>query len=278
MDSFILPRTNVTNWYLSSSVLFLSVLSSSFLRLPIPWPSHPTHFHDCAVSAFSSILRGFLDIVSSFLFAGSATISCLSTCRLFHDGANHSIGFFITSPSHCSPHTLSNFFKQDGQAHLYPYFSGHIARSSMEVDPCFFFMSFETEQAYHCLVFPSFHLSHRLYGPRPDFTRKYCIDVVHKSLTLYLPRNIIASVYENIHPECLVCRLHSLFSGIVHSPLTIHSTAQFVECIFKKGICSIPTKCPNSCHSFLLNRTYLSTTDLLAWVPGPSACFFNKIS
>ena len=79
-------------------------------------------------------------------------------------------------------------------------------------------------------------------------------------------------------PECLVCRLHSLFSGIVHFPLTIHSTAQFVECIFKKGICSTPTKCPNSCHSFLLNRTYLSTTDLLAWVPGPSACFFNKIS
>ena len=82
MDSFILPRTNVTNWYFCSSVLFLLVLSSSFLRLPSPWPSHPTHFHDCAVSNFSSILRGFLDIVSSFLFVRSATISYLSTCRL----------------------------------------------------------------------------------------------------------------------------------------------------------------------------------------------------
>ena len=43
------------------------------------------------------------------------------------------------------------FFHAIKEAHLYPYLPGHIARSSMIIDPRLFFLSFETEESRHCL-------------------------------------------------------------------------------------------------------------------------------
>ena len=63
----------------------LSFLSSILLYLSIRGdynPHIPTRFHDCAISTFASILCYFLDHVPSYLFAGNATISCFSICRI----------------------------------------------------------------------------------------------------------------------------------------------------------------------------------------------------
>ena len=45
-------------------------------------PSYPTHFHDCAISIYVSILYDVLDHVPSFLCVRSATISYSSTYTL----------------------------------------------------------------------------------------------------------------------------------------------------------------------------------------------------
>ena len=62
---------------------FPSFAFIQFIRQPISWPSHPTHFHDCAITVDGSILCGLPDLVSVFLFVGSATILYFSTYRLF---------------------------------------------------------------------------------------------------------------------------------------------------------------------------------------------------
>ena len=89
-------------------------------------------------------------------------LSCTSPSEDAFQGVDHRIGTFIADPSHGSPHSFGNFFIQEGHANLYPKISGHIARSSIVVDPRFFFISFETEQTCHCRGFPSFDLFHRL--------------------------------------------------------------------------------------------------------------------
>ena len=196
-------------------VLLLQCAFSSSCSHPIFFASP---FRGDFIPHISSIVRSPLVWFSVFRFiilssVVCATISYFSTCRLL-EGVNHSIRFLITSPSHFSPNTLCNFSHREGKPIcLHIFLSGHVARSGMEVGPCFFFMSFKTEQAYHCLGFPSFDLFHRLYDPRPIFNskRKDCIDVVHQSLTLYP----VAFVFQNRKP-CLttafVLQWHRAFS------------------------------------------------------------------
>ena len=159
----------------------------------------------------------------------------------FFDGLSHCIGFFTTSPSHDSPHTFCKFAYRKGKPvcihislailHVLVWKSTHVS--------CLL----TTEQAYHCLGFPTFDLFHRLDGPRPFFTLKGkdCTDVVHQSLTLCLPRNIFAFANQNVLPDGFVCKLHPFFFGIVLCPLTIHRTAQYLECIVR-GILQDPVQ------------------------------------
>ena len=119
----------------------------------------------------------------------------------------------------------------------HPYLSGHVARS------CTFFWN---GTSVSLSWFPSCDVF-RLYGPRPVFTseRNDCIDVVHQSLTLHLPRNMFVFVYENILPESLVCWLHSFFNGIVRFPLTIHGTPQYLDLLFKGKLVASRWVAPN---------------------------------
>ena len=108
VDSFILFRTKVTNLYFSSGVFFISCVSSPF-RQPNSKPSYPTHFHDCVTSIYVSILYGFLNHLSSFVFVISATISYFSIHTLSSGSKSQHSNSFFTNPSHGPPHTFCNF-------------------------------------------------------------------------------------------------------------------------------------------------------------------------
>ena len=85
--------------------------------------------------------------------------------------------------------------------------------------------------------------------------RKDCIDVVHQFLTLHLRRNIFALKYQNVLPEGLVCRLHSLFCSIVRCPLTIHSTTQYLD-----GKC-VASTCLSTTN-LLVSRSHLLASSI----------------
>ena len=144
MDSFMLSRTKVTKWYLSSSVLFLSRAHPIFFTGPV---------HGDFIPHISTIVPPPLVLPSCLTFAITFHHFCLQgvppsraspPADLFQ-GVDRCIGFLITGPSHGSPHTFCNPFKQEGQAHLYPYLPGHLGRSCTIGNPCSFFVSFRSE-------------------------------------------------------------------------------------------------------------------------------------
>ena len=158
MDSFILPRTNVTNLYFSSSVLFLFRALTQF--------SSPAH----SVAILSHTVPRLCHLHLCFhlvWFSGSRFI--ILVCRechhlvLLHLYFLESItAFDFASQTHpMAGLILSAFFScRKGKPICIHIFLAIILHVLVMVgDPYFFFVFNETEQAYHCLGFQPLILS-----------------------------------------------------------------------------------------------------------------------
>ena len=141
VDSFIFIQNESDELALLLWCLFSSLSQQSSLPCPHSlWSSYPTHFHDCAISIYASVSRGFLDLPSPFWCVGSVTISYSSTNIL--SSRNQSPLSLLSSQTHpMARHILSAF----SQAHLHPYLPGQMTRSRVVFDPRLILLSFQTE-------------------------------------------------------------------------------------------------------------------------------------
>ena len=121
---------------------FLAFIQFSFPAQQVP--SCPIHSAGYAISAYASIICDFRDPFSSFLSERIATISYFSTYTLSSGNqSQHSVFHRRHTPSWratCFPY----FFHTGsaGQAHLLPYFPGHLARSCLVLNPRLVLSSF----------------------------------------------------------------------------------------------------------------------------------------
>ena len=98
MDRIILSRTNETNLYFPSSILFNFRALIQFSSQAHSVTILSTHFRNCAILTCASILCGFLDPVSSSLSVGCATISYFD----FFETSNHVKKYSCARVTACS--------------------------------------------------------------------------------------------------------------------------------------------------------------------------------